>query len=395
MKRVISLALILVLASILTFPAAAQPGWSLYLLNSSTQQIVRVYLDGTQQTYDLGVPGGAYLGTNEIDFTSDGGRAAYCLMGDGGQATLTVRDLAAQSTLASADLGSAQGCWVTYSDDNSQIAVGLMRHYPGDPGADPNLPTWQLLILDAATGNQLHELNPNDGAAAFDPSRAIMPEVRYFANNQIVFAGLPWGTEGFPSSPAYLWRLGDGIIQPIDRWWRWGLDSLNQTGELVWVELDPSLPAADPGGPVPQANVVKLADKSGQERTIYADPNWVLLDAKFIDNGRQLAINALQAASGNPGAQATRWLGLDRSGNVSELATTAGFSEVAAAPDGYVILWASDASASPLLALDYHSGRETTRLWQQQASGGITWSLLWAAPTATADGLGAFPAVSP
>ncbi|MFN8564725.1 MAG: hypothetical protein U0703_24580 [Anaerolineae bacterium] len=59
-----------------------------------------------------------------------------------------------------------------------------------------------------------------------------------------------------------------------------------------------------------------------------------------------------------------------------------------------MILWASDNSATPTVTLEYRSGRETTTLWQSQETQGITWSLLWASPTPTADGLQAFPAVS-
>jgi hypothetical protein len=316
---------------------------------------------------------------------------------DGAHASLIVRDVISQAVLVNVDLGTTDGCWVTYSEDNSQIAVGLVRYYAGDPNADTRFPSWQLLVFDATNGSQLHEMNPSKGSAVFDAARTVMPDVRYFANNQIVFAAIPWGTEGFPLSPAYFWQLSDDSLQPIDRWWRWGLDSLTQTGELVWIELDQSLPAAEPGGPMPQANAVKLADKSGQERTIYRNSDWIIMQTQFIDNGRQLAINELEGfdPNRNPGGQSTRWLALDRGGTVSELATIAGYSDLAAAPDGYVLLWASDPSATPVLTLEYRSGRETTTLWRTQETGGITWSLLWAAPTPTADGLQAFPAVNP
>lgn len=398
-KRSMMLA-ILVLGLLLASPAAAQQtGWSVYLFNNVSQQLLRISLDGAQQTYDLGIPEGAYLGRSSIDFTSDGSRAAYCLVvnqADGAYASLIVRDFAGQAALVNVDLGKTDGCWVTYSEDNSQIAVGLVRYYAGDPNADTRVPNWQLLVFDAGSGGQLHEMNPTKGGAAFDAARTVMPEVRYFANNQIVFAAIPWGTEGFPLSPAYFWQLSDDSLQSIDRWWRWGLDSLSASGELAWVELDPSLAAAEPGGPLPRANVVKLADKSGQERAIYRNPDWIIMAARFIDNGRQLAINELEAfdPNRNPGGQATRWMVLDRSGAVSELASVPGYSDLSAAPDGYIILWGSDNSASPVLTLEYRSGREATPLWQMQETGGITWSLLWTAPTPTADGLQPFPAVS-
>ncbi|MEO8396268.1 MAG: hypothetical protein ABI700_24970 [Chloroflexota bacterium] len=404
MKRMILLALVLALALILAFPAAAQSSasaWSAYLFESTSQQLTRVYSDGTQQIYDLGLGAETFVGHDAIDFAPDGNRVGYCTSAntvDGSVAALIVRDITnANPQAINLGLGAAGGCWVKFNADASQIAVGVVRYYAGDPNADASLPPWSLLVFDAVTGNQLYEMNPLKGNSIFNPAQTFMPQVRYFANNQIIFAGIPWGTEGTPSSPAYFWQLSDDSIQPIDRWWRWGQDSLVSTGELVWTELDPTRAAAEPGGPLPQANTVKLADKSGQERVIYINPDWVILDTQFIDNGRQLAINELQGADPNSslGSQPSRWIALDRSGTTSVLATTLGFSQMLPAPDGYAILWASDNSVTPLMSLDYYSGREKTTLWQQQGNGGVTWSLLWTSPTATADGLQPFTTVSP
>ncbi|MCC6803849.1 MAG: hypothetical protein IT319_13280, partial [Anaerolineae bacterium] len=311
MKRVIMLALVSARALLLAAPAAAQSDWSVYLFNNVSQQLLRISLDGAQQAYDLGLPEGVYLGQRSLDFAPDGSRAAYCMVvnqPDGANAALIVRDLASGAALMSIDLGTTDGCWVTYSEDASQIAVGVVRYYAGDPNAPANLPTWQLLVFDAASGSQLHEMNPVKGNAYFDAGRTLMPDVRYFVSSQIVFAGIPWGTEGFPISPAYFWQLSDDSVQPVDRWWRWGLDRLNATGELVWIELDQSQPAAEPEGPMPQANVVKLADKSGQERVIYGDSDWIIAGTQFIDNGRQLAVSEVAGFDPNasPGDPTTR-----------------------------------------------------------------------------------------
>ncbi len=393
---------VVLFAVLLTAPAAAQSNWSLYLLDGMTQQVVRVSLDGTQQVIDLGLPPGAYIGRQSVDFTADGNRVATCTItdaDDGAHITLSARDVGSASALFSADLGKSDGCWIKYNADGSQIAAGIVRHYAGDPNADPTVPTWELLVFDAATGQQRYEMNPVKGGANFDAGRTLMPETRYFAGDLIVFAGRPWGTEGFPVSPAFLWQLTTDTLQPVDRWWHWGWDSLAYTGELAWTELDPNLPVADPGGPVPQANIVKLADDSGSERTIYANPDWVILGTQFIDNGRQLAIQELQGfvpdANGNPGNQVMRWVALGRDGAVSQLASTLGFSELVAAPDGYALLTASDNSATPVLTLEYHTGREATTLWQYQATGGVTWSILWAQPVPTDSGVQPFQAVSP
>ncbi|MFN8564724.1 MAG: hypothetical protein U0703_24575 [Anaerolineae bacterium] len=245
LKRGMIWAVLALLALLLALPASAQSGWSAYLFNNLSQQILRVSSDGSQQSYDLGLPEGVYLGQRSLVFSPDGSRAAYCMVvnqTDGANATLIVRDLASGASLVSVDLGKTDGCWVQYSEDASQIAVGVVRYYAGDPNAPANVPSWQLLVLDEASGAQLHEMNPVKGNAYFDAGRTLMPDVRYFANNQIVFAGIPWGTEGFPISPAYFWQLGDDSVQPVDRWWRWGLDSLSATGELVWIELDQAMP---------------------------------------------------------------------------------------------------------------------------------------------------------
>lgn len=384
--------------------AAAQSDWSAYLFNGVSQQLLRVRLDGTTESYDLGIPEGSFIGAQSMDFTTDGSRIAYCVPvydADGSRSTLYIRDIASADAAVSVDLGMGDGCWVTYSDDNMRLAVGLVHYYAGAPNADASVPPWELLVLDAATGQQLYAINQEKAApVGFDPEpRSFMADVRYFNDNQLIFAAIPWGTDAPPISPAYLWDLSTDSLQPIDRWWRSGVDSLDASGELVWLNFDSAAPAAEPGGPVPQANEVRLADKSGEERVIYASSDWVLLDTAFINNGRQLAIGELQAfdVNSSPGSQTTRWMALDREGNVTELASALGFSQLATAPDGYVLFWASDTSATPLVKLDYHNGAgETTTLWQEQATGGIVWSLVWTAETAAPqDALTPFPAVTP
>lgn len=402
-KRGTILAAVVVLVFGTLFPAAAQSDWSLYLFNGVTQQVLRVYLDGTQQTYDLGIPEGNFIGQRSLDFSSDGNRVAYCVPineANGAHSYLYIKDIASEADPLTVDLGMGDGCWVTYSDDNTKVAVGVVHYYPGAEGVDTSVPPWELLVFDAATGARLHEMNAAKAIPAGFPSepRAYMPDVRYFANNQIIFVSRLWGTEGFPQQPAIFWHLDNDAVEAVEHWWQWGVDALPATGELAWLELDSSIPAAEPGGPVPQANVVRLAGSSGVASTIYANSEWVLLDTRFIDNGRQLAIHELEPfdpVSDNMGAQETRWMALDRSGNVSELASGLGFSQVAAAPDGYVLLAMSATTATPVITLEYRSGRETTLLWQEDYTSTSAWYLVWAAPTDTADNLPAFPTVTP
>jgi hypothetical protein len=395
--------LLVSLFSVAIYSTKAQSDWSAYMFNGVTQQLLRVRLDGTTESYDLGIPEGSFIGAQSIDFSTDGNRIAYCVPlfeENGSRSTLYIKDIASTDAPLSVDLGKGDGCWVTYSDNNTQVAVGVVHYYAGDPNADTSVPPWELLVFDAASGQRLYEMNAAKAVSVgFDPEpRSFMPDVRYFNDNQVIFAAIPWGTDAPPISPAYLWLLSDDSVQPIDRWWRSGVDSLSASGELVWLDLESSIPAAEPGGPLPLANVVRLADKSGQEYPIYVNSDWVLTNTAFIADGTQLAIGELQAfdPNTNPGSQTTRWIALDRSGNVTELASGLGFSEIAPAPNGYLLLWADSTSATPLLTLDYRNGSETTTLWQEQATSGIVWSLAWTAETAAAqDALTPFPAVTP
>ena len=96
MKRMILLALIMTLALVLTFPAAAQGNdWSVYLFDKASRQIIRIYLDGRQKTYDLGLPSGEYVsGRVSIDFSPDGNRVAYCTNAEAdAHSELVVRDI--------------------------------------------------------------------------------------------------------------------------------------------------------------------------------------------------------------------------------------------------------------------------------------------------------------
>lgn len=177
------------------------------------------------------------------------------------------------------------------------------------------------------------------------------------------------------------------------------MDTLEATGEAAWVAINPDLPAGNPGGPMGAYNAVMLADESGQERMIYHSPEWIIADVTFINNGRQLAISLLESFDvDNPSVQRSRWIALDRAGNVTELGTFESFSEVAAAPDGYYILWSqmSDDLNRLTMTLEYHTNGQATELWSIEGENrGITWDLAWATPTETAGDLQPFQTFTP
>ncbi|MCC6615836.1 MAG: hypothetical protein IT320_20365 [Anaerolineae bacterium] len=403
------LCLLLVLA-IAPAGAQAQADWSVYLYNSANPELVRVYADGTQVTYDLGLPEGVFLNPFDMAFTRDGERLAYCMQGastdpNSGQPTsqVVIRDLANAVNLHVIDFGPVIGCRLsTFSADDTQLVVGTINYFPGAPGAPEDLAVWQLFVVDVASGQPVDLVNSKSNPLfeAEPVTRgAFLPDARYFDNNQIVFSLLPYGTEGLAEYPSYLWQLADGSVSLIDYWGKSSVNALS-TGELIWVDYDESLPAGQPGGPMATFNVVKLADKSGQARTIYTSTDWIPFRAMFINDGRDILIQLLQPFDPDnpPTTQATRFVALDRSGAVRELDGFIALAEPAPVPGGYVMLWSEDTggTAPPPIHLTDYSASEPNEIWSIISDNyGVSWSIVWSTPMMVDLGsdFQAFPAI--
>lgn len=392
--------LVLLVISVTGVIMAQADSWSAYLYNSVTRQLLRVHLDGTQTPIDLNLPEGSYLGDAETALANNGDTLAYCLIDyTSGTTTtpavLTVYDVPSGTTRYQQDLGASMGCWLEYSADGSMLVVSLVNYFGGDPAADITRPIWETRVLDADTGAQMASLTPfSRGAAELGLLNdfALMPDVRYFANNQIIFAALPWGTEAVPLEPAFLWDLNSGALQPFDDWWHVGMAVSG--ADVTWLDVDPALPWGNPGGPVPPSNVVRMRDAAGELINLYHSPDWVLLDAEFIDNGRRLALSLLQPFDPNSPNDAgeIRWIALDRAGNVTELAATTGFSQVMNAPDGYLYLSADSPNVGATMTLEYRAGDQARTLFTGASDdSGAAWNLIGAAPVAPAPNLPPFP----
>jgi hypothetical protein len=403
-----------ILTALLVIPAMAQDDWSVYLFNGNTGELIQVKADGTQSVSALGLEAGTYIGSSDMSFTKDGSRLAFCALtsptvtdpNSTAQPTAKfyLRDLAAQNYLLTLDMGNAIGCRTgedAFNADATQVAVSKINYYPGDPAADTSKPAWEILILDIAGGMTVKELNVNSpSVAAFESlvKGSILPYVQYFANNQVIFAEVPYGIGGGAEWNAYLWDLTTDTVEPIERWGNLGLDTLDTSGEVIWTAKDESRAAAQPGGPVPDHNVVKLADKSGEERIIYYSPDWVVLNAKFINNGQQIAIQLLSAFDeNNPDIiQSIKWVALDRAGNTVDLLSSSGNLQLEAAPNGYIVLdqQLSDANnGESQFHLSYVSNGQSNELWASQ-TGFEYWELPWVTPMVAASDLQPFPAIA-
>jgi hypothetical protein len=415
MRRTPSLAiwfgLLMLIAGVLPASAQAAAPTFVYLYDNGAKELLRIYSDGKQEHFPLGLDPSVSLSSFNMAFTPDGSKVAFCVVSytqgtTQGSATLYLRDIVGQTNSLQRPLGSAVACqtWRQgYNAQAAQIAVSLINYTPGDPSADTSKPIWQLLVIDAV-GNQLHELNAQTAvfsAQGITNQQPLLTIVRYFANNQIIFTPVPFATDAGLAAPSYLWQLDANSIQSIANWDKNALDSLSATGELAWIDQNPNLPAGEPAGPLPRNNVVMLADKTGQARLIYLSPDWLLGNLRFIDNGQRLALQLLSPYDPNQPAspQSVRWVALDRSGKLSDLTTSMlGNVDVMGVPNGFVAL----AQAIPngdYSQIEYHLvysvNGQVQEVWNARpGSSAQTWELAWAAPAPTAVNLPPFPTLA-
>lgn len=384
--------------------AQAQAGWFVYLLDSGGQALVRVGADGSQAVLPLGINPNAYLSAFDIGFSPDGARAALCAIDYGSaeaapSAVLTVRDLAAQTDLMRLDLGPALGCRAAYRADGAFIALGIVHYLPGDVQAVPDLPAWELRVIDPVSGGTIAQLtsdSPEAAAAGLPSNPPVLPVVRRFDGAELIFAAQPFATGGGSEAPALNWRIDTATLAPLAGWGYLQFDLL-ANGELAWTAADSSRPAGEPPGPLPADNVVRWQDASGQARTIYASPDWLLIGARFIDEGARLALQLVAPYSAEYPAELgypTRWIALDRAGATGELTSTAGYAQLRGVPGGYVVLqvFTPEGGGAPTYTLDYNAGGQIRTLWATQA-GAAAYDLAWAPPMTPAAGLPPFAAL--
>lgn len=386
---------------------AQAAGWYAFLYNGASRQLLRINAEGAQETFDLGLDENIFLGGQDMAFTADGGRVALCANSahsetPQGDTTLIVRDLAAQQNVMALPLGENIGCRVTragFNEDASQVAVGVVKYFPGSPEADPNSPAWRLLVVDVASSSIVAELNadsPQVSEAGMLADTALIPEVRHFTDNQIIFAEVPWAVGAAPEWRAFRWQPASGALEldGAGYWGKSGLSYIPQTSELAWLDMDPSLPASDPGGPLPAFNVVKMLD-NGADRIIHHTGDWSLVDTEFINAGRQLGILWLSTFDpNNPDEQEGRWMALGRDGSLTELVSSATFSQIANAPDGFALFELSfnEDFTQQTARLSYVANGERRTLWE---SGEANWEFAGATEVQPAGDLTPFPAVQP
>lgn len=388
MKIKLSIVLALALLVMGMAQILADDTWYIFLYNSATGELVRVDgRGGSIKTFELGLHQNEFV--DGMNFSTDGKRVALCGVQmiperPQGQSTLYLRDLEAGVNNLEIDLGKTLGCHVSrdaFNEDDSLLAVGVINYFAPDKDIDTSKPIWQLLVFDTQTGKIAHEINADTPAviqAGMLSGLPIRPQVRYFASNEIIFAEIPYGIGGTPKTSAYRWHLDTGKVEPADHWGAFALDY--RAGELIWVDYDSGLPAGEPGGPMSPFNVVMTVDQNGEAHRLFHSPDWLILDARFIDSGQQIALQLLEPF--DPDAttsQAVKWAALGRDGNLVELGRSTFLAELVEAPGGCALLWTElqEWEQTRLAThLELHIGNEIREIWTYTAPpkvGDVRW----------------------
>jgi hypothetical protein len=213
---------------------------------------------------------------------------------------------------------------------------------------------------------------------------SMMPEVRYFAYDAVIFRDLPWGIGGMmPDGATYIWDTFSGSLDPIDHWGAQTVVNIRDRGELFWLEHDDTLPQARPfAGDGPVNNVVRMAGKDGIVSTIYHTPDSLVIDVAPINDGRELAVLlSEQDPNSTDVRMLNRWISLDRSGATSVLAENNQWTVMDNAPNGYVLF--APALADPndqttrSFSLTYVTGGTSSELWSTPQADDY-WEFVWA-----------------
>ncbi|MEQ8675984.1 MAG: hypothetical protein RLP44_23340 [Aggregatilineales bacterium] len=413
MRKLLLMISSLMLLMVGSLPAFAQTeDWSVILFDGSTNRLIKVDADGTGTPIDLGLDANTFA--NEFTFSPDGGLVAFCAnrppMGADQSAIwkLVVRDLANESTVYEQEFTDNQGCRASaFNADASLLAYGVVNYLPWDENIDSTIPAWELRLIDLS-GNVVDSLNSNSPGVAelnLDEQFPVMPDVDDFGADELTVAAYPWvGMGGISDLPGFVWTLADdSVMLAPDYVGRFNDDRL-PTGETVWSTLDQTIASAEPSGPVPQANVVRVADANGDVRTIYQNTEFVIISTTFVNNGQDVLVQLLEAFDPNNQQQiyGSRFDLVSRDGTVTPLDERyTSFTQGVAVPDGFVIVWAEHdptQSEPPISHVDDYSSGTAERIYTYDIPDGSQLITIltpaWATPSTIPTDLPPFTAIN-
>ena len=400
----------LMIALLISTTAFAQDNdttWSAYLLDTIDYSLVRVDADGSTDTFSLGLEADAFINQTEITISNDGTLVAYCKTTPEATKTLVIRDIMTATNLQEIEFGTIPACAATaFSVDDTTIAVSLV-HYQAFETVPDGEARWSLNLITVEDGTiqtTLDDNNPNMPAYdLFGDDVPMMADVQSFTDDSITFWGIPFVGMGGPSYvPAYNWVVSDNMItQQAREYGIFGSDLLATTGEFIYPSLDETLPAAEPSGPMPQANVVELLIPEQDAITIFVSDEWIISSATFINNGQSIAVLSVPGFSANATAQnmnTTRIDVINRDGTVVLAdAFVDSFGVLSAVDGGMLIVRTPNPTLDgtyPPTQIWFWNG-EMTQVATYAPDYSNMWSppqLIWTAPSVEATELPAFTA---
>jgi hypothetical protein len=399
------------------------PDEEVMLFDSYNGDVIRIKLaDGSSQNYDLGFGNAEiYLGGRAV--SSDGRLLAYCAFERLNEVDVNnrfaVRDLEAGVNLIEQNFGNIPGCNVgAFSPDNSKVAVGFVFNSVITSELNfPNEPNWALRIFDVQSGAMLQEISADSPNAPdfesmdeywFEPGISPMPDVIDYSVTRIIFVAYPFvGRDGPPAVPAFAWNLTNNELTPLEGLDNVGSTYLSATEEIAYPYLNEAFPAAQPMGPVPLANEIRITDASGT-RTIYRDSENVVTNLRFVNGGRQISAMLIPAAdpNGQMEPMPARYILINRDGTVENLnSASTNFVQLFSTNNGFGVLKIEQQQLPENRFVNFHqiltyTNGNLVEVWEfmpevvPPETGQIYMELLWSSPLYAAPNLQPFTAIN-
>jgi hypothetical protein len=242
----------------------------------------------------------------------------------------------------------------------------------------------------------------------FEPGISPMPDVIDYSVTRIIFVAYPFvGRDGPPAVPAFAWNLTNNELTPLEGLDNVGSTYLSATEEIAYPYLNEAFPAAQPMGPVPLANEIRITDASGT-RTIYRDSENVVTNLRFVNGGRQISAMLIPAAdpNGQMEPMPARYILINRDGTVENLnSASTNFVQLFSTNNGFGVLKIEQQQLPENRFVNFHqiltyTNGNLVEVWEfmpevvPPETGQIYMELLWSSPLYAAPNLQPFTAIN-
>ncbi|NLX11684.1 MAG: hypothetical protein GXY36_18720 [Chloroflexi bacterium] len=389
--RLVLMAMLLGLASLSPGLSAAQTGdtWSTWLYNLDTGRLLHIAQSGeVLQSLDFQPDGFMY---GRPVFSTQGDRFAVCWSDPEGNAIFNVYDAGTNEVLVNYYFGAAVGCDVgfgTFNADGSQVAVGVLYHFP-DP--DDPAPDWEVIVLEVGTSNVLARLNSRQHAVTSleRDFGGVLPLPRLFEDDTIALGMQYMSGGGGLRGDSLIWNWRSGRTS-LGVWQgQASVDVLPATQEVIWIDENRAFPQAEADVMTPY-NVVTLLSPEGEPYPVFNLGPVALCRSVFINGGQAIAV-CIQGAE-----RPVYWVSVNRAGVANALPEDVNSYYLSGTMDGYIYL----AKRGGETRLRYRRAGaedqpgETDTVWRSEGSEGF-WVIVWTTPMSGLEDLPPFPAIAP